>query len=127
MTKEMKVIDILNTCEVIKALMDDKSMDIDVALKFKLLGILKSLETHQANFELLRNEKIKEYGTKSEDGSISISEDDVETMKKFQNEIGKILAVETEVDIDMLSPTEVFNSGIKSAYLTGLYPLISQA
>lgn len=63
MKLKLKELMILN--QILKNMIDqDNDRKIQTLFKFKILGILKNMETPIANFEVIRNEKIKEYGTK---------------------------------------------------------------
>ena len=58
----MKLKEILNLNQVIKLIIDNKELKIDSLLKFRLLGILKDIEPSVSNFEIIRNENIREFG-----------------------------------------------------------------
>ncbi len=122
----LKLSDVLNLNQTLKAIIDDNNTKVDVLLKFKLLGIMKGLENHISNFEIIRNEKINEYGKETEDGNIGISKDDEESMQKFNNDLMKILNSEVTVSINKLKATDLFNKGVKAEYLIGLYSIIEE-
>lgn len=122
----LKLSDVLNLNQTLKAIIDDNNTKVDVLLKFKLLGIMKSLENHISNFEIIRNEKINEYGKETEDGNIGISKEDEESMQKFNNDLMKILNSEVTVSINKLKVTDLFNKGVKAEYLIGLYSIIEE-
>ena len=90
MKMQLKEILVLN--DVLKAIIDnDKDLKIDVLFKFKLLGIMKSIEIPVENFDIIRKEKIKQYGKKDEDGNISIPNNDHDTIKKFTEDLNKVI------------------------------------
>ena len=60
------------------------------------------------------------------DGDFSISKDDIESMKKFKNDIDNILASNVEVDIHKLKPNDVFDKGLSTDFLMALYPIITE-
>lgn len=120
----MKLVDVLSLNQTLKAIIDTENSKIDSLFKFKLLGIMKSIDQHVLNFEVIRNEKIMEYGKKNEDGSIEIKNDDEETVKKFNESLQPVLNNEVTINIDKLKVEDVFNKGVNAEYLIGLYQII---
>ena len=86
-----KLEDILKLNNVLKTIIDNDKLKINPSLKFKLLGIMKSLENPVMNFEIIRNEKIREYGKETENGNIEIPNDDSGKIEKFTNELNEIM------------------------------------
>lgn len=123
---KIKLKDILQLNNALKAIIDNNELKIDPLFKFKLLGILKSIEIPINNFEAIRNEKIREYGKENEDGNIGISSDDTESINKFSDEMDKVINSDVEVNIQKLSPSDVFDRGLPADYLVGLYPIIEE-
>lgn len=121
-----KVEELLKINHVLKSVIDQDTIKINALLKFRLLGIMRALDSHVTNFELIKNEKIIEYGEETENGVFQISKDNPEAMESFRKEISQILESQVTVDIDMLKPGEVFDQGLTSEYLIGLYPLITE-
>lgn len=121
---KMKLVDVLSLNQTLKAIIDTENSKIDSLFKFKLLGIMKSIDQHVLNFEVIRNEKIMEYGKKNEDGSIEIKNDDEETVKKFNESLQPVLNNEVTINIDKLKVEDVFNKGVNAEYLIGLYQII---
>lgn len=122
----MKLKDILNLNQVLKIIIDDREAKIDSLLKFKLLGIMKSIEPMVGNFEIIKNEKIKEYGKITDDGYIQIDEDDLEAIEKFNADINKLVNDEVIVDINKIKSSDIFNKGLTADYLVALYPIIEE-
>jgi hypothetical protein len=121
----LRLRDVLNLNQTLKVIIDNEK-DVDPLFKFKLLGIMKSLEVHVANFEIIRNEKIQKYGTEK-DGSYSISPtDNDEGFKKFNEELSSVINSDVEVNITKLKASEVFDKGVSSEYLVGLYSIIEE-
>lgn len=118
--------EVLNLNHVLKSIIDDSETKIDSLFKFKLLGVMKSIETHVANFETIRNEKINEYGKQTEDGSVSIPPEDKEAIRKFNDDLIKLINSEVTVNIAKLKTSDVFDKGVKAEYLIGLYPIIEE-
>lgn len=114
----------LNT--MLKAIIDNTELKIDSLLKFKLLGILKNIEIPVNNFEAIRNEKIREYGKESDEGNISISADDTESIEKFTKDMNEVINSDVEVNIQKLKSVDVFDKGLPAEYLVGLYPIIEE-
>ncbi len=123
---EMKLSDVLNLNQTLKTIIDDTNTKADALLKFKLLGIMKALENHVTNFDIIRNEKIREYGKENEDGNISISSDDKEAIKNLNNDLSSIINSDVSLNITKLKSGDVFNKGIKADYLMNLYPIIEE-
>ena len=111
---------------VLKQIIDNTELKIDALFKFKLLGIMKSFEIHVANFEVIRNDKIREYGKKLENGSISIPNDDKESIEKFTKDLNQIIDSDIEVNIQKLKSSDVFDKGLPADYLVRLYPIIEE-
>lgn len=123
---KIKLKDILQLNNILKAIIENSEIKIDPLFKFKLLGIMKGIEIPINNFEAVRNEKIREYGKENEDGNIGISSDDTESIKKFSEEMDKVINSDVEVNIQKLSPSDVFDKGLLADYLVGLYPIIEE-
>lgn len=122
----MKLVDILNLHNNVKVIIDDTNLKIDALMKFKLLGILKSLEIHQQNFETVRNEKILEYGEENENGGFSIPFDKQEKLDGFNTDIQKLLESEIEVDIKKIKAIDIIDKGLSADYLMALYDIIEE-
>lgn len=120
----LKLKDILNLNNALKAIIDD--IDIDALLKFRLLGIMKEIENHVTNFNLICNEKIAEFGTKDEEGNITIPSEDKEAIRKFNDVMRKVTDSEISINITKIKSKEIFSKGIKSEYLIWLYPIIEE-
>lgn len=126
MKNKLKLSELLHLNQTLKLIIDDTETSVDSLFKFKLLGIMKSIEPYVANFETIRNEKINEYGEKTEDGRIGISPDDEDAIRKFNEDLSKVINSEISVNLSMLRPGEVFDKGVKAEYLIGLYPVIEE-
>ena len=126
----MRLKDILNINQILKMIIDNSELNIDTLLKFKLLGIMKNIEVLVNNFEIIRNEKIREYGKETEDKNgnktIGIDIDDKECMKKFSDDLNKILDSDVEINIQKLKPSDIFDKGLPAEYLVGLYSIIEE-
>ena len=128
---KMKLNDVLILNDTLKTIIDnDKESKIDSLFKFRLLGLMKNLEIPIANFNVIRDEKIKEYGKETEDEngnkSIGISVDDKEAIAKFSEDINKVIDSEVEVNIEKLKAINVFDTGLPTEYLVKLYPIIEE-
>ena len=69
---KLKCCEVLRINTVLKSIIEDDKVKTDALLKFKLLGIMRSIESPVSNFELIKNEKIVEYGEETEDGVFQI-------------------------------------------------------
>ena len=127
---KIKLGNVLEINNVLKSIIDDTELKIDALFKFKLLGIMKSFEIPIANFEVIRNEKIKEYGKELEDEngnkSIGIDANDKEAIAKFSEDINKVIDSEIDVNIEKLKAIDVFDKGLLTEYLVKLYPIIEE-
>ena len=123
---KIKLSTILELNNMLKAIIDNTELKIDSLLKFKLLGILKNIEIPVNSFEAVRNEKIREYGKENDEGNISISVDDTESMEKFTNDLNEVINSEVEVNIQKLKPIDIFDKGLPAEYLVGLYSIIEE-
>lgn len=124
---QMKLKDIILLNESIKAIIDmDKGLKIDVLFKFKLLGIMNVIESPISNFNIIRNEKIREYGTENEDGNISIPQDDEDAVKKFKDDLNAVLNSDVDVSIKKLKARDVFGTGVPAEYLVKLYAIMEE-
>ena len=127
---KIKLGNILEINNVLKSIIDNTELKIDALFKFKLLGIMKSFEIPIANFEVIRNDKIKEYGKELEDEngnkSIGIDANDKEAIAKFSEDINKVIESEVDVNINKLKSVDVFDKGLSAEYLVRLYPIIEE-
>ena len=127
---KIKLGNILEINNILKSIIDNTELKIDALFKFKLLGIMKSFEVPIANFEVIRNEKIKEYGKELEDEngnkSIGIDANDKDAIAKFSKDINKVIDSEVEVNIEKLKAIDVFDKGLPTEYVVKLYPIIEE-
>ena len=123
---KIKLSNVLELNNMLKAIIDNTELKIDSLLKFKLLGILKNIEIPVNSFEAVRNEKIREYGKENDERNIGISVDDTESMEKFTNDLNEVINSEIEVNIQKLKATDVFDKGLPAEYLVGLYSIIEE-
>ena len=122
----LKLSEILNLNQILKNIIDDKNLKMDSLFKFQLLGIMKTFEPYVTNFNIIRNEKIVEYGKKTDDGKASIDQNDKEAMEKFMNDISKVVNGEVTINMAKLKAKDVFDKGLTAEYLVGLYSIIEQ-
>lgn len=121
----IKLIDLLEINNILKSIIDNNELKVDPLLKFKLLGIMKNIEIPVINFETIRNEKIREYG-KYEDGNYNISKDDKDAIEKFTKDMDAVVDSNVDINIKKLKAVDVFDKGLPSEYLVGLYPIIEE-
>ena len=118
--------------DILKTLIDSKELKISAIFKFKLLSIAKELENPVANFNIVRENKIMEYGTESEDedgnklGYYGIKADDTDAMEKFKKDLEELVQKEIDVNIQKLKVQEVFDAGVPSDYLVKLFNIIEE-
>ena len=127
---KIKLGNVLEINNVLKQIIDNTELKIDALFKFRLLGIMKNLEVPIANFTVIRDEKIKEYGKETEDEngnkSIGISVDDKDAIANFSDDINKVIESEVDVNIEKLKAIDVFDKGLPTEYLVKLYPIIEE-
>ena len=127
---KIKLGNILEINNVLKSIIDNSELKIDALFKFRLLGIMKNLEVPIANFNVIRDEKIKEYGKELEDEngnkSIGIDANDKDAITKFSKDINKVIDSEVDVNIGKLKAIDVFDKGLPTEYLVKLYPIIEE-
>lgn len=129
---KMTLNDVLVLNDIVKALIDNTELKISPIFKFKLLGIVKNLEVPVGNYQMIREEKIREYGTEVVDeegnptGDVEIKADDVESMAKFAKDMDAFIQTDVEVDIQKLKVQEVFDAGVPSDYLVRLFNIIEE-
>lgn len=138
----MKVSEVLNYNRIIKSIIDD-SKDVNALVKFKLLGICKQFEPVVANFEIVRNDKIAEFGTLNEVGEPEIippkednfsNKDDYqkavasykEAWGKFSTALDEILNSDVDVEIKKFKYMDIIDAGIPASYLVAIYDLIEE-
>ena len=127
---KIKLGNILEINNVLKQIIDNTELKIDALFKFRLLGIMKNLEVPITNFNVIRDEKIKEYGKELEDEngnkSIGIDANDKDAIAKFSKDINNVIDSEVEVNIEKLKAIDVFDKGLSTEYLVKLYPIIEE-
>lgn len=123
---KIKLATVLQLNNLLKSIIDNTELKIDSLFKFRLLGIMKNIENPVNNFETIRNDKIREYGKEDEEGNIGISKEDVDALKKFTEDMDKIVDSDVEINIQKLKASDVFDKGLPADYLVGLYPIIEE-
>ncbi|MCI8993048.1 MAG: hypothetical protein HFG80_10095 [Eubacterium sp.] len=121
----MKLYEVLNLNEIMKKVIDDQTLKIDSLTKFKLLGIMKVLEPHIQNFEIIRNEKIKEFGKEDGDGNVLIGKEDTDAMRQFNDSLSDIINSDLNITFEKIKANDIFNKGLPAEYLVALYPVIT--
>ena len=139
---KMKVESVIMYNNIIKDIIDN-AQDVNALVKFKMLGMLKQFEPTIANFEIIRNEKIKKYGTESDNGNFGIyapNRDKFGNDKDYENaikeyeeainnlnrDLDKVAKSEVEVEFNKFKSADIMNAGIPANYLVALYDLIEE-
>lgn len=122
----MKLKEVLSINSALRSLIDGSDIQLDAKLKFKILTILKQLESHVANFEILRNEKIQECGTKDDEGNYTIFKDDTENIRKFADAMNDLAESDVDVAISKIKASEIMQYAIPSEVLVGVYDIIEE-
>lgn len=129
---KMTLNDALVLNDIVKGMIDNTELKISSIFKFRLLGIAKNLEMPVSNYQMIREEKIREYGTEVVDdegnptGGIEIKAEDKDARKKFEDDMVEFINTEVEVDISKLKVQEVFDAGVPSDYLVHLFNIIEE-
>lgn len=126
MEVKMQVGKILNLNDVIKNIIDNKDLMIETSIKFKLLSILKAFESVVYNFNIIKNEKIHEFGSENENGIVSINMEDKENVKKFEKSLQSVIKDEVTIVVDKIKADDIFNKDIPADCLIALYDLIEE-
>ena len=113
METTIKLSELININQTLKYIIESTDIKIDSLLKFKLLGII-------------RNEKIREFGTEMDDGSIQIVKDDMVAIQKFSESLEDVINSEVKVSIEKIKASDIFNKGIKAEYLAQLFSIIKE-
>ena len=138
----MTVNEVLNYNQIIKSIIDNAT-DINALIKFKLLGMCKQFEPIVENFEKVRQDKIREFGTKNEDGNIGIvppekdkyeNDEDFEkaqkefndAVDKFNKAIEEVTNSEIKIEIEKFKSADIMDAGLPADYLLAIYDLIEE-
>lgn len=138
----MTVNDVLNYDQIIKTIIDNAT-DINALIKFKLLGMCKQFEPIVENFTRVRQDKIREFGTTSDNGDIGIippNKDDFEndedfekaqkefddTVDKFNAAIEEVAMSEVKVEIEKFKSADIMDAGLPANFLLAIYDLIEE-
>ena len=124
MSMELRLQEIININNILKSIIDDSNLKIDVCLKFELLSIMKEFQSFVLNYNTICNEKIIEYGEKTKNDKFQISIKNREAMERFSNDIKPLLDSIVSVNINKIKANNIFDKGIKAEYLICLYPII---
>lgn len=134
--------DVLRYNRILKSIIDN-AKDVNALVKFKLLGMCKQFEPIVANFEIVQNEKIIQYGNTTKNGNTGIikpNRDDFENDKdfeeaekkydeaieKFSNDLNEVLNSKADIDIVKFKYTDIIDAGLPADYLLAIYELIEE-
>lgn len=123
---KVKLNEAIHMHSTIKSIMDDSEIKLNVLLKFRLLGVMRAIEPHILNFEMIKNEKILEYGRENKDGTYQIQKNDTKSIEKFTEDMKQVLDSEVSISVEPFTPDEVIDKGLKSDFLIDLYPIIRE-
>lgn len=122
----VKLYEIIRLNQALKLIIDDTENKIDSLFKFRLLGIMKEISSHIENYEIIRAEKIKEFGKETKDGNIGIDPKDKKSVDKFSKEIKIIEDSDVELNIKKFKVQDIFNKGVPADVLMLLYPFVEE-
>lgn len=126
MEVKMQLSKALNINQTLKIIIEDTQAKVDSLLKFKFLGIMKAIEPFASNFDMIRNEKIMEYGEKTTDGNYQILKEKKDAVEHFNYDLTQVLNSEVIINISKLKAADIFNKGITTERLLELYPIIEE-
>ena len=128
---KLKIYNVINIYTTVKALIENDNLN-DSILKFKMLGILKSLETSMSNYQTIQYDTIKELGTPvfndngDETGNYTIPTENKEAVEKYIQTMNKLGETEIDISLDTFKASVIFNKGIAAEQLIHLYPIIEE-
>ena len=111
--------------KTLKSIIDNENILIKASTKFRILGILKALEPHMVNFEIIRNEKVKEYGEKDQDGNYAIAIENHAAMESFNNDMKALLNETVSIAMNQILAEDIMVSGVTSSDLLCLDPILA--
>ena len=120
----MKISEINKYNIIIKKIMDEPNIKLDISTRFQFLTLLKQFEPTMEMMDSLRNEKIMEYGEQSADGNYTIPITNTNAVEKFKTDMDKLSDTDVALVINKLKFKDLVNSGIPSDYLLALYDII---
>lgn len=82
------------------------SIKLKAKTSWQLLKVAKKIESANAEFEQIKNERIREYGTQHEDGTISVEPGTSEYMNLIA-ELNELLASTVTLDIQKIPLSEL--------------------
>lgn len=121
---KIKLHKILNINNTLKNIINNKEYKIDVVTKFQMLGILKEFESHLANMETIRNEKIMEYGKTNDKGETYIDQTDIENKNKFVLDMNVLMDSDIEININLLDAKTLSDINLSADELMALYDIM---
>ena len=123
---KLRLEDALSAHKVLGTIIDNTELKIDVLLKFRLLSLKTYISPIVSNFEIVKNEKIIEYGKENKDGIFQILPSDKTAVNKYTKALKETMDSTVTVVTEKIKPGEIFNKGITSDYLEVLLPFIGE-
>lgn len=123
---KLRLEDALAAHKVLGTIIDNTELKIDVLLKFRLLSLKTYISPIVSNFEIVKNEKIIEYGKENKDGIFQILHSDKTAVNKYTKALKETMDSTVTVVTEKIKPGEIFNKGITSDYLEVLLPFIGE-
>lgn len=124
---KIKLGEALKANKIIREMLENIELN-DTAFKFKLLLLANALQPMEQNFDMLRNQKIVELGTKTKDENghenSYIPAEDAEAINKFNESMEQLLSTEITIPVDKLKAQDVFDKNLSVDYMIGLCSVI---
>lgn len=124
---KIKLGEALKVNKIIREMLENTELN-DTTFKFKLLLLANALQPMEQNFDMLRNQKIMELGTKTKDENGQensyIPAEDAEAIKKFNDSMEQLLSTEITLPVDKLKAQDVFDKNLPVDYMIGLCSVI---
>lgn len=128
---KLKIYNVINIYTTVKVLIENDNLK-DSILKFKMLGLLKSLEVPMSNYQTIQYDTIKKLGTPvlndngEETGNYTIPSENKEAVEKYIQTMNKLGETEIDILLDKFKASEIFNKSISAEQLIHLYPIIEE-
>ena len=99
---KIRVVDIINSREVVTKIGQNTSYDAKTA--YKLARNIKEISSELENFDKTRNNLIIKYGKENKEGNIEVEKKNTEV---FNKELSDVLGVEVELNIVTIDPEKL--------------------
>ena len=99
---KLQLKEIINSTEQIKSLLEVK---LPIKVSYRLMRLIDKLQPELKIYDDKRNELVKEFGTKQENGDMKV--EDPKKLEEFSKKMVELWDVEVDVDFDKLKIDEM--------------------